>query len=71
MNKIAEIRRKKEAALGELRELCRGLDEAAWTCPVHGREDGWTVRDVVTHLATAGPGLLKSAQLMAEGRLEM
>jgi hypothetical protein len=71
VSKIAEIRREKEAAFGDLRKLCQGLDEAAWNCPVHGHEDGWTVRDVVTHLATAGPGLLKAAQLMAEGRLEM
>jgi hypothetical protein len=71
MNKIAEIRGEKQAAFGELRELCQGLDEAAWNCPVHRHEGGWTVRDVVTHLASAGPGLLKAAQLMAEGRLEM
>lgn len=71
MDKIAEIKEKKEAAYQALREVLDGLEQAAWGRPVYGHEQGWTVRDLLSHLVTAGAGLLRSAQLIVEGRLEM
>lgn len=71
MDKVAEIAREQEAAYQELQELFGGLDEADWGRPVYGHADGWTVRDLLSHLVTAGSGLLGVAQLVAEGRLEM
>jgi hypothetical protein len=71
VDKIAGIRTEKEASYQELRALFEGLEEADWSRPVYGHAEGWTVRDVLTHLVTAGPGLLAAAQLIAAGRLEM
>jgi hypothetical protein len=71
MDRVAEIKRKKEASYQGLQELLEGLDTADWTHPVHGHEAGWTVRDLLSHLVTAGSGLLRVAQLIAEGRLNM
>ena len=48
-----------------------GLGEADWGRPAYGHEGDWTVRDLLTHLVTAGSGLLRTAQLIAEGRLEV
>jgi hypothetical protein len=71
MGNIAEIRRKKEATYQDLRALFEGLDEADWSRPAHGHQDGWTVRDLLAHMVTAGSGLLRVAQLIAEGQLNM
>jgi hypothetical protein len=71
VDRITEIKREKEASYQELRALFDGLEEADWSCPVYGHAEGWTVRDLLTHLVTAGPGLLRAAQLIAAGKLEM
>jgi uncharacterized damage-inducible protein DinB len=71
MNKVAEIREKKQASYAGLDELLGRLSEADWRRPVHGHAEGWTVRDALAHLVTAGAGLLRAAQLMAEGALRM
>jgi len=71
MNRIAEIREKKRASFAGLDELFGHLTETDWGRPVHGHAEGWTVRDALAHLVTAGAGLLRAAQLMAEGALRM
>lgn len=71
MDKIAEIKEKKETAYQALREVLDGLEQTDWRHPVYGHEQGWTVRDLLTHLVTAGPGLLRAAQLIAAGQLKM
>jgi len=71
VDKITEIRADKTAAYQGLRELFGGLGETDWNLPAQGHAGGWTVRDTLTHLVTAGPGLLRAAQLLAEGRLQM
>lgn len=71
MDKVAEITKEQEAAYQELQELFGGLDDADWGRSVYGHSEGWTVRDLLSHLVTAGSGLLGVAQLIAEGRLEM
>ena len=71
MDKIAEIKEKKEAAYRALHEVLDGLEQADWQRPVYGHEQSWTVRDLLTHLVTAGPGLLRAAQLTAVGQLKM
>ncbi len=71
MNKVAEIREKKQASYAGLDELFGRMTETDWGRPVHGHTEGWTVRDALAHLVTAGAGLLRAAQLMAEGALRM
>jgi len=71
MNRIAEIREKKQASYAGLDELCAHLTKTDWRRPVHGHTEGWTARDALAHLVTAGAGLLRAAQLMAEGALRM
>jgi uncharacterized protein (TIGR03083 family) len=71
VDKIAEIRRKKAATYQDLRALFEGLNEADWGRPAQGHRDGWTVRDLLAHLVAAGAGLLRVAQLIADGRLNM
>jgi hypothetical protein len=71
VDKVAEIRAEKAASYQGLRELFESLAEADWSVPAQGHAGGWTVRDTLTHLVTAGPGLLRAAQLLAEGRLQM
>jgi uncharacterized protein (TIGR03083 family) len=71
VDKIAEIKEKKEASYQALREVLDGLEQADWGRPVYGHEQGWTVRDLLTHLVSAGPGLLRVAQLISAGQLKM
>jgi uncharacterized protein (TIGR03083 family) len=71
VDKIAEIKEKKEETYQTLRELLDGLEQADWQRPVYGHEQGWTVRDLLTHLVSAGPGLLRVAQLISAGQLKM
>jgi uncharacterized damage-inducible protein DinB len=71
VDKIAAIKENKEAAYQALRELLDGLERGDWDHPVYGHEQGWTVRDLLTHLVTAGPGLLRAAQLTTAGQLKM
>lgn len=69
--RLNEIKEKKAAAYEALHTLFEDLEEPDWNRPVYGHSDGWTVREALTHLVTAGTGLLRAAQLIAEGRLEM
>lgn len=71
MDKIAEIRTKKQASYQTLRDLFASLNDADWQRPVYGHEQGWTVRDTLAHMVSAGRGLLQAAQLIADGALKM
>ena len=56
--------RTREATL----ELVGELDIADWDRPVQTAEGGWTVKQMLLHLATSESGQIKTAQAIAAGQ---
>lgn len=51
----------------QLRTLLNGLSPAQWQLPVYGEGEGWTVRDVVTHLVDAEYGMTAQIERIRQG----
>jgi hypothetical protein len=56
--------RTREATL----ELIGQMDTADWDRPVQTAEGGWTVKQMLLHLATSESGQIKTAQAIAAGQ---
>lgn len=53
----------------ETLELIGQMDTHDWDHPVQTTEGGWTVKQMLLHLATAESGQLRTAQAIAAGQL--
>lgn len=67
--KKEEIREALTSARQELLSLLSGLGEWQWAAPVftHEEEDGWSVADVLRHLASAERGMTATMKHIREG----
>jgi hypothetical protein len=68
MSKKAGLKQKLEQTKTELVNFLQSLNEKQWETTVYSEGTTWTVRDIITHLVDAEPGLSIQIRKIRQGK---